>query len=237
MSSSVYAKHLCDDFDRMLTSSRRAGNKILDLNTLCLTPNFVQHVSFSLPHITKAIPIFTSFQQESPLSRHFMMTTPPQVRVGVGVFVLSTSSGSTTNPRFLIGKRINSHGSGTYALPGGHLEFGETTEECAAREVMEETGLKVSGVRFLTATNDYMPTVNKHYITLFTVCVRDNSSDEPQVLEPDKCEGWEWATWEELLEWEKIHSEAGDGMVVEKKLFMPLLNLLRQRSGVIPTLT
>lgn len=154
-----------------------------------------------------------------------------QVRVGVGAFILASSYEPAENPRFLIGKRKNAHGAGTFALPGGHLEFGETPENCASRETMEETGLKVSRVGFLTATNDYMREEDKHYVTLFTVCVRENESDEPRVLEPDKCEGWEWVSWDQLREWVRI-----DGEVLERKLFLPLLNLMRQRPGVVPTL-
>ncbi|KAI4238627.1 MAG: hypothetical protein LQ349_000975 [Xanthoria aureola] len=165
-----------------------------------------------------------------------MSTEAPKVRVGVGAFVLESSSQqSRGNPRFLVGKRINSHGAGTWATPGGHLEFGETPEICAAREVLEETGLKVTNVRFLTATNDFMPADNKHYITLFTVCVRENDGEEPQVLEPHKCEAWEWASWENLLGWVKLEAEAQGG-IVEKKLFTPLLNLVRQHPGVKPGL-
>ncbi|KAL9615890.1 MAG: hypothetical protein Q9160_009176 [Pyrenula sp. 1 TL-2023] len=168
------------------------------------------------------------------------MTTQPlrQVRVGVGAFVLDSSQESSSKkPRFLIGKRVGSHGAGTYALPGGHLEFGETPETCAIREVLEETGLKVSKPRFLTATNDYMPAEDKHYVTLFIVCVREDEGNEPQVLEPEKCEGWEWVTWKEIVTWAAREEGDGNGKAVEQKLFLPLLNLVRQRPGVTPTST
>lgn len=165
-----------------------------------------------------------------------MTSGPPNVRVGVGAFVLKSSQESPQNPRFLIGKRINSHGSGTYALPGGHLEFGETPEECAGRELLEETGLKASNFRFLTATNDVMPADGKHYITLFMVCVRDNDTDLPQVLEPEKCEGWQWVSWEEFLTWVNRECGAQPDEVLERKLFIPLLNLVQQRPGVTPTI-
>lgn len=40
------------------------------------------------------------------------------------------------------------HGDGHYALVAGFVEIGETAEECVAREVMEETGLRVKNVRY-----------------------------------------------------------------------------------------
>ncbi|MCJ1330387.1 hypothetical protein MMC10_007070 [Thelotrema lepadinum] len=167
------------------------------------------------------------------------MATPtdvPKVRVGVGVFVLRSKQEPHANPRFLIGERLNAHGAGTFATPGGHLEFGETPETCAARELEEETGLKVKNVRFLTATNDYMPADRKHYITLFMVCEREDENAEQQVLEPHKCRAWEWVTWEELSGWVKKENEAArTGEAVEKKMFTPFLSLFDQRPGIMPT--
>lgn len=56
-------------------------------------------------------------------------------RVGVAVFVLNEKG------HVLVGKRTGSHGAGTLALPGGHLELHESFQDCAAREVYQETGL------------------------------------------------------------------------------------------------
>jgi 8-oxo-dGTP diphosphatase len=103
-------------------------------------------------------------------------------RVGVGVAVIN-------NNRLLLGKRKGAHGTGTWAFPGGHLEFGESVEECARRELIEETGLKALSLTLGPWVNDLIEK-DKHYITLF-VFVNEFEGDL-QLLEPHKCEGWAW---------------------------------------------
>lgn len=103
-------------------------------------------------------------------------------KVGVGVMIFKEG-------KVLLGKRKNAHGEGQYAFPGGHFEYMETFEECCRREVREETGLEIDNIKFQLVGNikDYAP---KHYVQVsFTA---DWKSGEPEVVEPDKCEGWEW---------------------------------------------
>ena len=95
-----------------------------------------------------------------------------------------------------MGKRQNSHGEGCWSFPGGHLEFGESWEECAKRETLEETGLEITNLRFGTVTNDIFEKENRHYVTIFLVA--DYISGEPKVLEPEKWETWDWFTWDNL---------------------------------------
>ncbi len=91
--------------------------------------------------------------------------------------------------KVLLGKRKNAHGAGEYAWPGGHLEYMESFEECAKREVREEAGIEVKNVRFLLLTNlkTYAP---KHYVDVGLVA--EWESGEPKVMEPEKLEGWSW---------------------------------------------
>jgi 8-oxo-dGTP diphosphatase len=115
--------------------------------------------------------------------------TAPVTRVGVGVLVVR-------NGRVLLGQRQGSHGAGTWALPGGHLDFGESAAACAARELFEETGLMARDFHHAQFTVDDFPVEGRHYVTLF-VEAREVVG-EPANLEPDKCVGWEWYDWHAL---------------------------------------
>lgn len=59
---------------------------------------------------------------------------PASPRIGVGAVVFREN-------RVLLVKRNQPPGEGLWAIPGGRLELGETMQEAAEREVMEETGV------------------------------------------------------------------------------------------------
>ena len=109
--------------------------------------------------------------------------------IGIGVLIWKGG-------RVLLGKRRGSHGDGTWAPPGGHLEFGETVDECARREVREETGLELAAIREGPWTNDVFEREAKHYVTLFVLA--GCPVGEPEIREPMKCEGWQWFPWDAL---------------------------------------
>ena len=147
-------------------------------------------------------------------------------RVGVGVFVIDEESG-----KFILGQRQNSHGSGTWALPGGHLELHESFAECARREILEETGLNITDIRFLTATNNIKIDGDKHYVTIFVVAKRSDENAEPQLLEPEKCSSWIWQTWDEFLGWVEKNRE---GNPSDQELFKPMIDLIEQQPDLSP---
>lgn len=134
-----------------------------------------------------------------------------QPKIGVGVLIVREG-------RLLLGRRRGSHGANSWSAPGGHLEFGETPDECARREVLEETGLVVGKLAKVAFTNDFFIAEKKHYVTLFMLT--EDISGTPQRCEPDKCAGWEWFSADEL----------------PQPLFAPLETLL-QEGGLLPLLT
>lgn len=114
------------------------------------------------------------------------MTENKIVRVGVGVVILNPQS------QILLGLRNSVHGQGTWCPPGGHLEYGESFEQTAVRETLEETGiiLEEKHTEVLGVTNDFFEESGKHYITV--VMGTKNCTQQPQRMEPDKCEKWQW---------------------------------------------
>ncbi|KAF7773902.1 8-oxo-dGTP diphosphatase [Pseudoalteromonas citrea] len=127
-----------------------------------------------------------------------------EVRVGVGVIIVREN-------KILLGERIGAHGAHTWATPGGHLEFTESPESCASREVLEETGLRLTSVKKLCFTNDVFGAEEKHYITLFML--GSCEAGEAQVTEPEKCIQWQWFDIDKL----------------PKPLFLPMENLLTEQ--------
>jgi 8-oxo-dGTP diphosphatase len=109
------------------------------------------------------------------------MRSGPEIGVGVLVW---------RDRHLLLGKRLLHNRKSCWQFPGGHLETGETVIECAAREVREETGLVVASLRHLGFTNRTFAVASRQYITL--MISGEYVSGQAQVLEPEKCECWEW---------------------------------------------
>ncbi|KAH7021495.1 NUDIX hydrolase domain-like protein [Microdochium trichocladiopsis] len=135
----------------------------------------------------------------------------------VGIFaIISDEQG-----RLLMGRRLSKLGRGHWGFPGGHLEQGEGFFECVQRETLEETGLHVLATKVVGVTNDVFNELDKHYVTVFTECSRQDNGQQPETLEPQKCEGWVWKTPEEI----RIMAERRDG---KQQLFLPVEHLVLQ---------
>jgi len=110
------------------------------------------------------------------------------MRPGVGVGVIVKKDG-----KFLLQKRIGAHGANTWSFPGGHMEFGETPEQTAAREAKEEANVEIKNAKVVGLTNDIMPVEQKHYVTIYVeaeyvggqVKANDSSVSEVGWFSPD----------------------------------------------------
>ncbi len=113
----------------------------------------------------------------------------------VGIAVMLSRDG-----KLLMMKRKGSHGNGTWAFPGGHLEFGETWEECASRELFEELGIGAPNGSLVfgrvMVTNDIFVDEAKHYVTIGLACF--GWYGEPRIKEPDKCTELMWVEIDKL---------------------------------------
>jgi 8-oxo-dGTP diphosphatase len=126
-------------------------------------------------------------------------------RVGTAMII-------TRDDKVLLMKRKGQHGKGTWSTPGGHLDFGETLEGCAAREAKEEVGLDVTEIRFRTVTNDIFEEQGRHYITIWME--GKSVSGEPYIASEREAEEIGWYAWDAL----------------PQPLFLPLENLVKKNS-------
>lgn len=77
--------------------------------------------------------------------------------------------------RVLILRRAaGTHSAGRWCLPGGKVDYGDTVEAAARRELMEECGLDCRELRFLFY-QDSLPAIpgDMHCINLYLACRAD----------------------------------------------------------------
>jgi 8-oxo-dGTP diphosphatase len=53
-----------------------------------------------------------------------------------------------------------------WALPGGHIEYGESVIPAVEREIKEETGLDLHNIRFFHFYTEYFPDIDWHAVVL-----------------------------------------------------------------------
>jgi ADP-ribose pyrophosphatase YjhB (NUDIX family) len=84
--------------------------------------------------------------------------TRPQLAVSAAIF---------RDGKVLLVRRARSPSKGLYSLPGGRVEFGETLHQALAREVDEETGLRIDIVG-LAGWREVLPggSGGGHYVIL-----------------------------------------------------------------------
>jgi 8-oxo-dGTP pyrophosphatase MutT (NUDIX family) len=108
-------------------------------------------------------------------------------RVPVDVLVILTR-----NSRILLSERSGDvYMTGSWCLPGGHVEAGEDVVSAAIREVKEETGavLARAHLRCVGVTHHQPPHGDARVGFGF---VADTWAGEPTNAEPDRCARLEW---------------------------------------------
>ncbi len=113
----------------------------------------------------------------------------------------------------LMGKRCGGRGAGTWALPGGKLEEGESPVETARRELREETGIDLPLSIFKPYSfSGIHEDEGGRWLTLYVECTVYNHQ-AVECREPDKHGDWFWFGEHSLPE----------------PLFAPLVQLLESR--------
>lgn len=125
---------------------------------------------------------------------------PSRPIVAIGMVVLRPG-------HVLLVRRAHPPNAGTWSLPGGAQELGETAEECARRELAEETGVTVGALQLCVQTDfihrDPDGRLQFHYMIL-DFCARATGTT---LRAADDAAEARWAPFDDLATY-RLRSEA-----------------------------
>jgi 8-oxo-dGTP diphosphatase len=141
-----------------------------------------------------------------------------KIGVGCGVILLKGN-------RILLGKRHEDpnkadselHLENTWTMPGGKIEYGESFEEAAKREVLEETGIVLNRVRIICVNNDK----NEHAQFVTIGMLAEEFSGDAKVMEPDEITEWRWFDLQDLPKPLYFPSEKLLNNYLQNKFYIP----------------
>lgn len=117
--------------------------------------------------------------------RYYTADTPG---VNVSVIIINDQG------KVLLGQRRSGIFAGSWGLPGGKVELGETLLQAALRETNEETGLRVESLR-LTSVSDIL-TDTAHFVNVAFATRSYQGKIEER--EPDQIGSWDWFDLDQL---------------------------------------
>lgn len=123
------------------------------------------------------------------------MRTPTDRIPCVGAIVVHRQPGG---PRLLLVRRGQAPATGTWSLPGGRVEVGESDETATAREVLEETALRVHVDRLVGSVERAAPGGGVYVIRDFA-CRPVRDADVSAVRAGDDADDVGWFTPDEVL--------------------------------------
>ncbi|AKH64776.1 MULTISPECIES: NUDIX hydrolase [Photorhabdus] len=115
------------------------------------------------------------------------------VIVGVGVVIVNEYG------QVLLGKRSSEHAP-YWSIFGGHVDAGETFEQCAIREVEEETGLTIQSPKVYGICNNLQTYQQEGKHTISVCLLAKHPGGEPKLMELEKCEQLMWCNPDNLPE-------------------------------------
>ena len=85
-----------------------------------------------------------------------------------------------------------------YVIPGGHIEYGEKMEDALIREIKEETGLDIHGIKLISIQESVLSETfngNRHFLFIDYICRTDTSN----ITLNEEAEEYAWVDLKDIL--------------------------------------